>query len=212
LSCSFGPGSAQLTTSGGDGTVIIWDLAQDSSGTILAGHTGWVRACAVAPDGSWLVSGGDDGTTRVWEASHGQRRLVLEPGGNGGRVRHCSVAPDGSWIASSGDSGTVSIWDPATGALIAELAEDCAVLACPVSYDGKFLATITNSKQISVWDFALKARVATMRVEQPLRGGIWLPHSYGLCVIGESGVYRYDLIVSPVETSSPDPALGGGGG
>ena len=67
------------------------------------------------------------------------------------------------------------------------------MLACPVSYDGKLLAAVTGNRHVSIWDVTLRTRVAAMRVEQPLRGGIWLPNGYGLCVIGESGVYRYDV-------------------
>lgn len=197
LSCVFGSDASSLATSAGDGTIIIWDLARRRSRAVLDGHRGWVRTCAIAPNGSWLVSGGDDGTTRVWETASGRQRLHLTPDKHSGRVRACSIAPDGSWLASSGDDGAVSIWSPADGALIAELADDSgAVLACPVSHDGRFLAAITDNRTISVWDVARKARVAFMRVEQPLRGGIWVPGSHGLCLIGESGVYRYDAIVN----------------
>jgi WD40 repeat protein len=189
LACAIGPDGSFLATGGGDGLVIGWDLARRRRRWVLEGHAGWVRACAVAPTGKWLVSGGDDGTVRVWDMADGRQRLERQ----GGRIRACAIAPDGTWFAGGGDDGNVRIWSLADGALIADLTGHSApVLACPVSHDGQLLAAITD-KEIHIWQVAGGERVAAMRVEQPLRGGTWIPGCHGLCLVGEAGVYRYDL-------------------
>ena len=58
-----------LATGGDDGTVRLWDPAEQRQGPPLTGHTGSVLWGCWGQVGGRpvLASGGDDGTVRLWD-------------------------------------------------------------------------------------------------------------------------------------------------
>ena len=69
-----------LASSGGDGTVRLWDTATGQLAATWHGHTGPVYGAALSTDGRLLASGGVDGTVRLWETASGAcvRTLRIE--------------------------------------------------------------------------------------------------------------------------------------
>lgn len=70
---ALAPGGRFIASSGGDGIVRIWDLAQGKEIWMLAGHGSLVGCIAFHPDGHTLVSGGDDGTVSIWDVKRGMK-------------------------------------------------------------------------------------------------------------------------------------------
>ena len=111
-------GAPVAISSGGDGTVRVWDLRTGTArATPQSGHTGSVKALAAGDvDGVPVaVSGGGDGTVRVWDLRTGTARGQLT--GHSSDVTAVAVgAIDGVPVAVSGGSdGTVRVWDMRTG-------------------------------------------------------------------------------------------------
>jgi WD40 repeat protein/DNA-binding SARP family transcriptional activator len=110
-------GQQLLASSGGDGTVRIWDPATGQQRALLEGHPDGVGGlCTVTVAGQQLLaSGGDDGTVRIWDPATGQQRALLE--GHRDWVNGvCTVTVAGQeLLASASKDGTLRIWDPATG-------------------------------------------------------------------------------------------------
>ncbi len=63
---AWSPDGQRLTSSDGDGTIILWDLAKAEPAKTLTGHDGPVICIAWSPDGKSLASGGADREVRVW--------------------------------------------------------------------------------------------------------------------------------------------------
>ena len=123
----FLPGDRQIATSGGDGTIVIWDLASGEQVRRLTGLEGdagshiiaeaqeapFVNQLALAPDGRHLLSTGEDGTLLLWDLATGKslRRFV----GHSQPAASVDISPDGRRALSGAwDESEMILWDLAT--------------------------------------------------------------------------------------------------
>jgi hypothetical protein len=154
-----------LSTSGGDGAVCIWNLADRSK--LLTAPIG-VTSLAFDPAGKYLAVGALRQSVMVWDlndlmrlnlerqaeedAIQSQNGSVeeLEPwfpkplfdlNGHQDRIGAVAFSPDGSWLVSAGDDCTIRIWNVLTGRLVVARQFDAAVQSLVFSKDGKFLYT-----------------------------------------------------------------------
>jgi WD40 repeat protein len=104
----------------------VWDLQtrQETAGSPLRGHYGWVWSATFAPDGKQLVTTGEDGRAIVWSFDSAEARADLRLAarkvflGHQGPVFTAAISPDGKQIASGGYDKRVLVWQPE---LIAEV-------------------------------------------------------------------------------------------
>ena len=68
------PNGAEVASGGGDGTILIWDLASKRPRQTLAGHTDRVTALAYSPDGNTLASAAADKTLVLWDTRSGEKK------------------------------------------------------------------------------------------------------------------------------------------
>ena len=113
LSCSRD--SRWLASGSDDGTVRIWDLADDqvdSASSVLRAHDAAVRA-EIGLNGQRIATACNDGTARWWDLgarSPESAPLVLY-GGDKGTYSECAISSNSRWIANSLANGGVRVWD-----------------------------------------------------------------------------------------------------
>ena len=123
-SVAFSPDGSRLVSGFQDGTVRLWDVANQTEVVTLEGHTHWVISVSFSPDGVLLASTGgwEDPTVRLWDAATQTEVATLR--GHTSEVRSVAFSsPEGATLASGSSDRTVKLWDVATQTEVATFKE-----------------------------------------------------------------------------------------
>jgi hypothetical protein len=154
----FSPDGLRLVSGARDGTIHVWNLAEEK-GHPWSPITGYgVTSLAFCADGRKLVSGTADGAVWLWDASVGEKlENLLEPNFLWQHADfndptalimnfpfeleiHVACSPDGRWIAFGTTEAEMRLWDAMRGELTQRLPFDGSRPSIPVfSPDGKYL-------------------------------------------------------------------------
>jgi WD40 repeat protein/DNA-binding SARP family transcriptional activator len=173
----FTPDARRLLTTGADGRLIEWNVADARRLETFTGHAGSVSQIAIAPDGSTAYTAGEDGTVIAWDLA-GNRRLGrpftapprsatmalgsgdgttnFDPAGTTVPVAGFAVAPtpDGRGFAVPDDAGYVDVFDSRTLKRTARLpvSPGRQVAAVALAPDGRTVAATTQDGHLRFGD------------------------------------------------------------
>jgi U4/U6 small nuclear ribonucleoprotein PRP4 len=144
-------GDVNLATGGGDGSINLWSLEQDTPIATLRGHSARVAKVEFHPMGRHLASASYDGTWRLWDVSTQQELLAQE-----GHSREChtvALNEDGSLLASGGLDSVGRVWDLRTGRTVMYLdSHMLPVYALDWGADGFRLLSGSSDGFMKCWD------------------------------------------------------------
>jgi WD40 repeat protein len=144
------PTSSALYLAAGleDGTVSLWNLADDSRTDLAVKRNPAVWGLASA--GTILASGDDQGDIQVWDAA--TRSALRHFAGYTGSIFAISLSPDGSLLAAGGIEGSIRFWSLRTGKLLQILpAQNGWVNGLAFSPDGRWLLSVGSDGTAHVW-------------------------------------------------------------
>ncbi len=106
----FTPDNQRLISASADGTIRVWDYANEQQVEIVNAEVG-VISLALSPDGSLLVAGYGDGsiTLHAMDTLEPSAPQIVHSGG----VNDLAFSPDGSLLATVGGDGQLGVWDVA---------------------------------------------------------------------------------------------------
>ncbi|HRW07768.1 MAG TPA: Ig-like domain-containing protein, partial [Caldilineaceae bacterium] len=155
---AFSPvaGSRQMLSGSTDGTVRLWDVADNTEPLTLTGHADTVNVIAArsAPDETQLIlTGSADTTARLWNAQTGDEIQKFErQAGVSGAVVAAAISPDGSQVLTGSKNRTIGLWDVETGAEIISTTLASDILAVAFSTDDSKMLVGGKTGDIWLWN------------------------------------------------------------
>jgi WD40 repeat protein len=139
-----------MITSGYDGKIILWNVAEKKPGQTIE-KKGWVRRVALSPDGKNFAAAMEDGNVVLFE-TEGPKELKTFKA-HESAVYDVTFSPDGAALATCSTDKLAKIWDwkaemPTEKAKLEGHAD--AVWAVAWSKDGS-LATAAADRKIKLW-------------------------------------------------------------
>jgi WD40 repeat protein len=155
----------ELVTAGRDGTLRLWNLADQARSQVLLRGAGELNFVTVAPDGVTLATGNDDGTVRLFNLA--TRAEIGQFTAHGDWVLCGAISPLGDRLATAGRDNTIRLWKLPGGELIAELTGHASTIeSLAFLPDGRRLASTGTDRTLRLWDLA--SRTATVVGTHPL--------------------------------------------
>ncbi len=153
---AFSSDGAQLASSGGDGTIKLWDVSEQS--VMWANVCGMATSSLAFEPGGRALTAGCGWTIRRLAANTGKIVSILR--GHGADVAGVAIESDGRLLWSASEDGTLKRWDLVKGDVLATYG---AVDVAALSADGKTLAFARGDDAIVLRDMDDGHTLATLR-------------------------------------------------
>lgn len=134
--------SCLLAVGGGDGTVLIWNVAAGTCQQALEDHEDEVQALAFSPSvarAAVLASGSRDLTIRVWDAGTGHCHAVLS--GHRSSITSLAFSSDARRLGSGSPDKEVRIWDTDTKSCLITMRASDFLIEMKFTPDDKGIVT-----------------------------------------------------------------------
>jgi WD40 repeat protein len=151
-SVAFTLDGQKLVTSGYDGKIIVWSVAEKKALATLE-KKGWIRDVAVSPEGKHVASAGEDGNVTIWniEAEPKEERSFKA---HDAAVYCLAFSPDGQTLATGSVDKTAKLWNWQDGSEKGKLeGHEDSVLSIAYSASGQ-IATCGADRKVRLWDAA----------------------------------------------------------
>lgn len=204
----FTPDSGRLVSAGGDGTIVVWKLADEGANVerrLTNGSS--IRCLEVSPDGRQVLVGASTGGAQLWQLETG------EPAGppvlQGSAVLAVAFSADGRLAASAGEDGFTRVWKTSTGEEICSLLRHFGYVASvKFSADGRHLLTASADRLATIWDLSRGEPVVRMRHGDYVNEAVFSPDERLVATASEQGLRLWDATtgeaLSPWLTSASD--------
>ena len=113
-SLQYSPDGRYFASGADNGTVRLWNAADNSCAIVMKGNRNPVYSIAFYPNGKLLASTSACGSVRLWDVEDGDGsclvNLVAEH--HARNARSVAFSPDGKTLASNERDGSVCLWNP----------------------------------------------------------------------------------------------------
>ncbi|KAK9884775.1 hypothetical protein WA026_009005 [Henosepilachna vigintioctopunctata] len=141
----------QFASGSGDGTLMVWNLENNSRSYNYIGHTNAVTGVEYSCDGKILASCSLDNTVRLWTSTIrgncSEFRAHLSP------VLTINFSPDSRKLITGARDKSIKMWDVSTKAFIGSfLGHNNWVRTAKFFSSGNVIASGSDDKTVRLWD------------------------------------------------------------
>lgn len=157
LSCCRFIGDAEIITSSGDSTCIIWDIDGRSPKAVFNGHNGDVMSVSVWDGNNTFCSGSCDATAKLWDYRDGKAPVKTFPG-HESDINSIQCFPDGNAFVTGSDDSSCRLFDVRAYRQINRYANDkilCGITSVAFSKTGRLLFAGYDDYNCYIWDTLL---------------------------------------------------------
>jgi eukaryotic-like serine/threonine-protein kinase len=150
--CSvFSPNCNQITTTGADQKLRIWDFRSSTESISVDPKCGLLRCAAYHPSGLEIATGGEDTNLRIWNARTGELQYKLP--GHTDQITSLAYHPDKNLLASGSLDKIVIIWDTKHRTKLHQLVgHTVPISSIEFSPDGNQLAIAGVDHTVNLWN------------------------------------------------------------
>lgn len=155
-----------------NGEIIIWNLKNNRSDSVLVGHTGPIRSIRITPNGAYAVTGSDDKTARVWNLTTGVTEFICN---HEEEVTSVAITPDDLYVVTGSQDKSVKIWNLKTktleNSLIGRTKGFDGVSSVAITSDGTRVVIGHLKGTARIWDIT-SGTVLILAARDPEMGNI----------------------------------------
>jgi len=154
LSCTRFVDKANVITSSGDSTCVLWDIEKQTPKQTFRDHQGDVMAVSISPDDKNLfVSGSCDTSGKLWDIR--QEGSVQTHRGHESDINAVAFFPNGHAFATGSDDSSCRLWDIRAYNQLLSYQTDkilCGITSLAFSKSGSCLFSGYDDFTIKAWD------------------------------------------------------------
>ncbi len=152
---AFSPDDRMALSSGGEDSLILWDVQTGEIIRRFEGHTAPVPDVDFSPDGKTALSGSKDKTLILWDVATGH--IIRRFEGHTGEVQTVAFSPDGHTALSGSFDHTLILWNVDSGQMIHRFGgtgegHTDEVWAVAFSPDGRTALSGSKDTTLILWD------------------------------------------------------------
>lgn len=159
LSCCRFVSDAEIITSSGDSTCILWDVEAKTPTQIFNDHTGDVMSVSLHEPNGVFVSGSCDATAKLWDFRQSSRGGSIKTfSGHESDINSVQFFPDGNAFGTGSDDSSCRLFDIRAYQQINKYNNDkilCGITSVAFSKTGKMLFAGYDDYNCYIWDTQL---------------------------------------------------------
>lgn len=181
-------------SAGGDGAVLVWDLAQAKLLHRLLGHSSQAYSVAFQPGGKHLCSVGHDGVAILWDAQTATE--VRRLSGAQGPLFQVAFTPDGKQVLAAGTDRKVHVWEVEIGTEVKTLVgHPDEIYGLAIKPDGTRVVASGHGGAVVAWDLESGTELFRHQLSVPAYTVSFRPDGAQIAVGGADGkTYLIDLL------------------
>mmetsp|Transcript_18021 Transcript_18021/g.25182 ORF Transcript_18021/g.25182 Transcript_18021/m.25182 type:complete len:578 (-) Transcript_18021:115-1848(-) len=143
------PDGSKLISSGLDGMLKVWDIAQGKELSSYA-FGAQIYCMEICPGDSWVAVGLENSVVEVCNLTNTNCKYQMHL--HESSILSLKFAHSGKWFATTGKDRMVNTWRSPFGGAIFQCKEPNSVLCCDISQDDSMMATGSGERLASVYE------------------------------------------------------------